>query len=187
MLELPGLVYETPASTHDKISSNPEAIQVQRYSIGDIGPGGGVVFYDAGSPKSWGQYLEAAPAGWSGLGGDPKVHWGERNLDVGGAVGTKIDRGAANTASMVGALSDGAGVLADSYDGGGRTDWFLPSKKQLNALYEVRRIVGGLDADYYWSSSQTDAKSAWAQHFPSGSQYNNFKFSPYGVRPVRAF
>ena len=30
--------------------------------VGDIGPGGGVVFYDAGSSQSWGRWLEASPA-----------------------------------------------------------------------------------------------------------------------------
>ncbi|MFM8835538.1 MAG: hypothetical protein ACKOFM_01575, partial [Actinomycetota bacterium] len=30
-------------------------------SVGSVGPGGGVVFYDAGSPQWWGRYLEAWP------------------------------------------------------------------------------------------------------------------------------
>lgn len=30
------------------------------YSIGSTGPGGGIVFFDAGSVQSWGRFLEAA-------------------------------------------------------------------------------------------------------------------------------
>jgi len=30
-----------------------------------IGPGGGVVFYDAGGPQSWGRFLEVAPWNWN--------------------------------------------------------------------------------------------------------------------------
>ena len=34
--------------------------------IGSTGPGGGTVFYDAGSQQSWGRYLEVAPSEWAG-------------------------------------------------------------------------------------------------------------------------
>tara|TARA_R110000868_G_scaffold187920_2_gene430687 strand:- start:430 stop:1071 length:642 start_codon:yes stop_codon:yes gene_type:complete len=36
---------------------------VGSFSIGDAGPGGGVVFYDAGSQQTWGRYIEAVD-GW---------------------------------------------------------------------------------------------------------------------------
>ncbi|MFM7827108.1 MAG: hypothetical protein ACKO82_05805 [Acidimicrobiaceae bacterium] len=29
------------------------------YSVGAVGPGGGIIFYDAGSMQWWGRYLEA--------------------------------------------------------------------------------------------------------------------------------
>ncbi|MCX6532985.1 MAG: hypothetical protein NTW34_02145, partial [Actinobacteria bacterium] len=49
-------------------------------AVGDTGPGGGIVFYDAGSVQSWGRYLEAACAGWQnncdGTTADPQAEWG---------------------------------------------------------------------------------------------------------------
>jgi hypothetical protein len=33
-------------------------------SIGGYGPGGGIIFYDAGSEQWWGRYLEVAPIDW---------------------------------------------------------------------------------------------------------------------------
>ena len=33
--------------------------------IGSIGPGGGIVFYDAGTRESWGRFLEVAQPGWN--------------------------------------------------------------------------------------------------------------------------
>lgn len=30
------------------------------------GPGGGIIFYNAGSPQAWGQFLEVAPQHWNG-------------------------------------------------------------------------------------------------------------------------
>ncbi len=42
--------------------------------VGDTGPGGGIVFYVATSPQSWGTYLETAPSNWNG-GAEPRQAW----------------------------------------------------------------------------------------------------------------
>ena len=85
-------------------------------AIGDTGPGGGIVFYDAGSVQPWGRYLEAAPEGWSGAPWDPVALWCSiTDTLIPGAMGTAIGTGAANTANMIAACSSGAANLARSY------------------------------------------------------------------------
>ncbi len=76
---------------------------------------------------------------------------------------------------------------AKNYNGG-RLNWFLPSKDQLNALYTQQATVGGFAAGGgYWSSSQDDAGNAWGQHFDNGFQAALTKDYGIHVRPVRAF
>ena len=158
------------------------------YKVGDTGPGGGIVFYEAGSVQPWGRYLEAAPAGWSGV-DDPMDVWcDDSSLEVAGTE-TTIGAGAANTKLITAACGSGAANTVRDYDGGGKTDWFLPSKDELNALYEQRDTVGGFGTGKfgYWSSSQSSADGTWLQLFAYGSQYHGNEYSTYGVRPVRAF
>ena len=69
----------------------------------------------------------------------------------------------------------------------GYTDWYLPSKEELNLLYENKEIIGGYQHGYYWSSSEQSPGFAWYQHFDFGFQdYLNKSFS-YFFRPIRAF
>jgi len=167
--------------------------------VGDTGPGGGVVFYDAGTSKKWGRYLEAAPAGWSGA--EKRFVWcpsgskgGSAALDTGDGLGA----GRANTRVVVKACGTAtAAGAAAAYRGGGLSDWFLPSKGELNVLYKQRAKVGGLAGGaggftLYWSSSQARdvvdfMYSAWAQEFADGNQLATVKYGDGRVRPVRAF
>ncbi|MFM8352887.1 MAG: hypothetical protein ACKN9D_17715, partial [Actinomycetales bacterium] len=146
--------------------------------VGDTGPGGGTVFYDAGSSQSWGQYLEAAPAGWSEQAQDPEVKWCAKDqpgYDSWVQTGTGIGSGRDNTAAIIGVCGNqsAAGVAA-AYTGGGLSDWFLPSKDELAELYNQRGVVGGLASYSYWSSSQSSdvKKYAWIQGFVDGTQGN---------------
>ena len=108
-----------------------------------------------------------------------------------GATGTALGTGFSNT-NMIMAIqgtpftSYAAGV-ARAYDGGGRTDWYLPSKDELNKLFLHKGAIGGFGPHYYWSSSEADANTAWNQAFDLSSQYANPKSSPSYVRAVRTF
>ncbi len=70
----------------------------------------------------------------------------------------------------------------------GYTDWYLPSKSELNKLYLKRNIVGGFLVDTYWSSTPSNADIAWLQAFRDGSQWDHGKPGyAYRVRAIRAF
>ena len=171
----------TPASSGSSARS---------YALGDIGPGGGLVFLISG-----GLTYEMAPKTWSGGASDPNIAWcDDTSTDITGAAGTAIGTGSANTTDMLAACTSGAAVSARAYTGGGQTDWFLPSKDQLNEMYRyaaagsiVDTATYGFESAYYWTSSENSAIGAWLQYLPDGSQFDVVKANAYRVRPVRAF
>ena len=159
---------------------------VTTYAIGDTGPGGGIVFYDKGSVSGGWRYLEAAPSNQV-----TSVTWSSTNVNVTGATGTAIGTGKANTAAIIAAhsgdtASNNAAKAAVAYNGGGITDWFLPSKDELNAMYEARSHLGN-SSGYFWSSSQLSSDYAWSQIFLYGVHGNDYKNNDLDVRPIRAF
>jgi hypothetical protein len=184
--------------------------------VGDTGPGGGIVFYVAsGTFTQTGaagsmcttacKYLEAAPTNWlTGTTGFPQRTWatdndpgagtGNQSQTVTGADGREIGSGYQNSLDIVAqtgnVAASSAAVLAREYGGGGKTDWFLPSKDELAQLYAQKTTVGGFSTDFYWSSSEFNADFAWYQYFLDGGQDGNRKGSTdvaIRVRPVRAF
>ena len=78
---------------------------------------------------------------------------------------------------------------------GGYSDWFLPSKDELNLMYlnigQGNTLglgnVGNFDNNFYWSSTEAEANGAWSQYFYGGSQFNDDKYYSNNVRAVRAF
>jgi hypothetical protein len=158
------------------------------YKIGDTGPGGGIVFYDKGSTSSGWRYMEVAA---ESLG---KAVWNDGRFISGTdiAVGT----GKQNTQLIV--RSGGmAAMFCNAYRGGGFSDWFLPSKDEMNLIYinlvKIYRIADW--QDMFWTSSEaTNDGDAWSQSFSDGQQYGsngNFNVDTqskeYSVLAIRQF
>jgi hypothetical protein len=159
------------------------------YAIGDTGPAGGLVFYVNGS-----NCLEAAPEDIA----DPFTSvWSDViNTLVPGGTATGIGTGQANTIAIVAqssTLTIAARICADYttiVSGDTYDDWFLPSKDELNLMYENLRVagLGGFDIGRdYWSSSEGSAANAWLQNFSAGSPQNVAKGNFCKVRPIRTF
>jgi hypothetical protein len=65
--------------------------------------------------------------------------------------------------------------------------WRLPTKEELNILYQNRVVIGGFTNSLYWSSTEIDYLNAWSQGFVYGIQLTNSNTNPVYVRAVRTF
>ncbi len=119
------------------------------------------------------------------------ILWSNDNNVATGATATGIGTGNANTNTIVSAPSSGscAAQLCADLELNGYSDWYLPSKDELNELYENRVDIGDFTTTgvYYWSSSEDNGFAAYMQQFKTGSQYAFNKETPYYVRAIRAF
>ena len=119
------------------------------------------------------------------------IRWYNGSYMTTGATGTALGTGFANTNTIIsiqGATTTSyAAGLARSYNGGGYTDWYLPSRDELNKLWVNRAKIGGFISYYYWSSSEYSSSRAWEQYFGSGYQGIYYKYYGDRVRAVRAF
>ncbi len=68
-------------------------------------------------------------------------------------------------------------------------DWYLPSKYELNLLYEQKDLVGGFTGEDYWSSTEYkfNEAQAWYQAFTNGYQGYYTKWESFSVRAIRRF
>jgi hypothetical protein len=121
-------------------------VKLSFLKIGDIGPGGGIVFFAEGECLEVSRIL------------------GEQNWSS-------------------------ALTTARNYRGGGYSDWRLPTKDELNLIYQNLRArnIGNLGDSWHWSSSETSSNRAWLQRFSDGYQTSTNKTKTNSVRAVRAF
>jgi len=177
-------------------------------AVGDVGPGGGVVFYDAGSDLAWGRYLEAANLYWGdGLPAQLKSsNYPKHNGEMSGRLNEGSNKPNAPYSASNVAIGDGksawdavknfrcnlciTNILAE-YNTGVTSDWYLPNKGELTALFNSK--VRKINFSDYWTSTGTasDPKRLVKMSINHSAQVADFS-DKYQVEawwfiPVRAF
>jgi hypothetical protein len=115
--------------------------------------------------------------------------WGCSATAIPGADGTALGTGNQNTIDiMAGCATVGIAaricgdLVLNSY-----SDWYLPSRDELNKLYINRLSIGSFPGSSYWSSSENDLNLATVVSFNDGFPASVAKSNLFFVRAVRAF
>jgi hypothetical protein len=162
-------------------------------SLGDTGPGGGTVFYDAGSQQSWGRYLEIAKSGWSGSAGDATAQWCSAGLSntVSNVRSTGVGFGLSNSTTLASFCGAGAAFNSRAYNGGGKTNWFLPTQSEFQLAFNNRNYLDLDPIGIYWLSHEANnGDASWVGNswvMSSQGAGGNNKSDVTAYRPVRAF
>jgi len=161
------------------VSTATTLTQALPFAVGQT-YGGGIIFYLDGTGLHG---LISATSDQS-----TSAIWGCYGTSIAGT-STAIGTGQANTTAIINGCST-AGIAAricSDLDLNGYSDWFLPSKDELNQMYLKKTVIGGFAIVYYWSSSQYDNGYSWCQYLLNGFQAHDPKYSTYYARAVRAF
>ncbi|MGM0432803.1 MAG: hypothetical protein ACQEQU_08825 [Spirochaetota bacterium] len=144
------------------------------YSLSQEGPAGGYIYYEQAGidylASGW-RYLESAPYGWDD-GVVPTAPWGSYG-ELAGAILDGIGQGIFLTELLC--ELDEAGTAAEICNEAvinGRSDWFLPSGGELEALFNQLReksagtpLEGLPNHSSYWSSQEISADKAKVVRF----------------------
>ncbi len=114
------------------------------------------------------------------------IQWGSYSGSLGSAIGT----GSANTDLLIAYNGSGTGYaagLARAYNGGGYTDWYLPTRSDCNRIWANKSKNGGPTGNLYWTSSCYSSTEPVMFSFSDGNDYTPAASNLYYVRAVRNF
>jgi hypothetical protein len=196
--DISGIAVNTKAIQDTAAQIRADIPSVNTYSAGDFAQGGIVFWVDETGQHGLVCAKEDQSTG---------VKWYPGTLGSTQAKGDGPFAGEANTSIIIAAHvaigDDGSPYAARicnelqvTEDGKTYGDWYLPSKEELNLMYQNKATInttaranGGSDfaISYYWSSSEGNSDDAWMQDFDQGYPINDNKYYVLYVRAVRAF
>lgn len=176
-------------------------------AVGDTSASGGTIFYYSAAAftetgtacASNCHYLEYAPLTWMGTSAEGPYNFFQTvsNTYASSLIPGTLDNlgsGYNNTAILIAAGdTQGAPSRAKAYAGplGDTTgQWFVPSRNELNALYDsAAKSLSTFNASDYHTSTQASAGSCRSINFAnrSNNTQNCSVNNPYRIRPIRAW
>ena len=172
--------------------------------VGDLGPGGGIVFIDTSTANSDGRIYEVAPQNWSGSDDLTTVGtYCSNNSSTIGASQIGIGWGETNTNLAKTACLGGAVGRVNTFNSSnstGYSDWFIPSRNEGIELAKVSAAAGLLNIGDnwnvgnwgYWGSTEVNSSTMSSighvgPLFNGTSNVLKSEATKNMVRPVRAF
>ena len=175
---------------------------IQKLNIGDFYQGGIIAYLfqegEAGYVACEAHGLIAATEDQS-----TGTEWGCWFMEISGADGVEIGTGLQNTLDIIEGCAEVYGgvmaaTIATDYEvienGVTYNDWFLPSKGEMDKMYETigkggsGQNIGEFTGYFYWNSTEGEsADDAWSKGFWGGSNEQYKKDLLLYVRSVRYF
>ncbi len=178
--------------TNPMIPTNPSA---ETLKIGDMHQGGIITYFfketDPGYVKGEQHGFVVSPEDVA-----KSTYWGCPGFSITKGRAENIGAGKTNSAEIIRSCAtlNSAAKICANYNYGGYSDWFLPSKDELNQIYLQADQIGGIDkTDLYWSSTEYQGKTiteeyiAWLQLFIDGSYREAHKNELFRVRAIHYF